>query len=218
MRDCIDERSSNVVMVGLDTTSTDAWDKSICPTVRGLKEREEGVFLFATIGKFLEKKSKFFGIFLDGLVNQDRGNQGSNHCSNKIVVSGFDGKAPIANELGMVLKDEGQVESPSSIGDYRPTNLCNVMYKITSKVLVSRLKPHMNALVSTFQNGFVHGRGAQDKIIMAQELIHTIRTSKCKKIGMAAIKIDMTKAFDRIRWDFLLKLLETLRFRSSGLN
>ncbi|GAA0138572.1 hypothetical protein LIER_00292 [Lithospermum erythrorhizon] len=105
-----------------------------------------------------------------------------------------------------------KVDSPSSIGDYRPISLCNVIYKIASKVLVNRLKPDMNTLVSPFQNGFVHGRGAHDNIIMAQEITHTLKTSKCKETGMAAITIDMSKAFNMIRWDFLLKLVEVLRF------
>ncbi|GAA0150512.1 hypothetical protein LIER_09439 [Lithospermum erythrorhizon] len=92
-----------------------------------------------------------------------------------------------------------KVDSPSSIGDDKPTSLFNVIYIIASKVSVNRLKPHMNTLVSPFQNGFVHGRGAQDNIIMVQEITHTIRISKYKKSGIAASKIDMSKAFDRIR-------------------
>ncbi|GAA0149649.1 hypothetical protein LIER_36963 [Lithospermum erythrorhizon] len=96
------------------------------------------------------------------------------------------------------------------MADYMPISLCNVIYKIASKILVNRLKPHMNSLISPFQNGFVHDRGIQDNIIMVQELTHTIRTSKSKKDGMAVVKIDMSNAFDRIKWDFLLKLLETI--------
>ncbi|GAA0149968.1 hypothetical protein LIER_37035 [Lithospermum erythrorhizon] len=105
-------------------------------------------------------------------------------------------------------------DNPSNMVDYRPISLCNAIYKIASKVLVNRLKPFMNSLVSPFQNGFVHGRGIQDNIIMAQELTHIIRTSKCKKIGLVVIKIDMSKAkaFDRIKWDFLFKLLKTTGF------
>ncbi|GAA0145678.1 hypothetical protein LIER_05818 [Lithospermum erythrorhizon] len=40
------------------------------------------------------------------LVNQDRGNQGSNDCSDKIVESGFYGMVPLINDPGMVLKDD----------------------------------------------------------------------------------------------------------------
>ncbi|GAA0171721.1 hypothetical protein LIER_41207 [Lithospermum erythrorhizon] len=92
-----------------------------------------------------------------------------------------------------------KVDNPFNMADYRPISLCNAIYKIASKVLVNRLKPFMTSLVSPFQNGFVHGRGIQDNVIMTQELTHTIRTLKCKKTGLAAIKIDMSKAFDRVK-------------------
>ncbi|GAA0158520.1 hypothetical protein LIER_38667 [Lithospermum erythrorhizon] len=96
--------------------------------------------------------------------------------------------------------------------DYRPISLCNVIYKIASKVLVNRLKPFMKSLVSPFQNGFVHGRSIQDNVIMAQELTHVIRTSKCKKTGLAEVKIDMSKSFDRVNWNFLFHLLAIIGF------
>ncbi|GAA0146089.1 hypothetical protein LIER_36255 [Lithospermum erythrorhizon] len=105
-----------------------------------------------------------------------------------------------------------KIPHPNSIKDFRPISLCNVIYKIASKVLVNRLKPHLNSLLSPYQNGFIHGIGAQDNILMAQELTHTIQYSKGIKNGLAAIKIDMSKAFDRIKWDFLLAILEKLRF------
>ncbi|GAA0155470.1 hypothetical protein LIER_13188 [Lithospermum erythrorhizon] len=111
-----------------------------------------------------------------------------------------------------------KVDSPSNTAYCRPISLYNAIYKIGSKVLVNRLKLFMNSLVSPFQNGFVHGRGIQDNIIMAQELTHTIRTSKCKKIELATIKIDMSKAFDIIKWDFLIKLLETIGFPGHWIN
>ncbi|GAA0146857.1 hypothetical protein LIER_36395 [Lithospermum erythrorhizon] len=53
-----------------------------------------------------------------------------------------------------------KIKSHSTIGDYRPISLCNVIYKIASKVLVNGLKPHMNSLISRYQNGFLHGCGA----------------------------------------------------------
>ncbi|GAA0167000.1 hypothetical protein LIER_22029 [Lithospermum erythrorhizon] len=83
------------------------------------------------------------------------------------------------------------------MADYRPISLCNVIYKIASNVLVNRVKPFMNSLVSPSQNGFIHG--IQDNVIMAQELTDTIRISKCKKTGLTAIKIDISKTFDRVK-------------------
>ncbi|GAA0169220.1 hypothetical protein LIER_40724 [Lithospermum erythrorhizon] len=92
-----------------------------------------------------------------------------------------------------------KIDNPETLSDYRPINLCNTIYKVAFKTIVNRLKPHLNSLLSPYQNGFVNGRLIQDSTIIAQELTDHIRTSKCKKNGLAAIKIDMSKAFDRVR-------------------
>ncbi|GAA0162204.1 hypothetical protein LIER_18346 [Lithospermum erythrorhizon] len=80
---------------------------------------------------------------------------------------------------------------PKSTNDFRSISLCNASYKIASKVLVNRLKPHLNSFLSPYQNGFILGRGAQDNILMAQEITYTIRHSKSKKNDLVALKIDM---------------------------
>lgn len=48
--------------------------------------------------------------------------------------------------------------------DFRPIGLCNVVYKIISKILVNRLQPIMQELITPFQNGFLKGRSIQDNI------------------------------------------------------
>ncbi|WOL20553.1 hypothetical protein Cni_G29358 [Canna indica] len=39
-------------------------------------------------------------------------------------------------------------EQPKEIKDFRPIDLCNVAYKILSKVLVNRLKPYIKEIIS----------------------------------------------------------------------
>ncbi|GAA0162534.1 hypothetical protein LIER_18607 [Lithospermum erythrorhizon] len=107
-----------------------------------------------------------------------------------------------------------KIPSPKSVNDFRPISFCNTTYKVASKVLVNRLKPHLNSLLSPFQNGFIFGRGAQDNILMAQELSHSISQSKGKRNGMPAIKIDMSKTLDRVNWNFLFCDLSKLDFSS----
>lgn len=79
----------------------------------------------------------------------------------------------------------------------RPVILCNVSYKVTTKVLVNRLHPLLHDLVHPLQGSFILGRGIRDNIILAQEVMHTIHTQR-KGGGLVAIKIDLEKAYDRV--------------------
>lgn len=68
--------------------------------------------------------------------------------------------------------------------------------KVVSKVIVNQLKEHINVLISLFQTGFISGRNIHENIIVAQELIHSLRRMKNKKGGLV-IKVDL--AYDRLK-------------------
>ncbi|KAL9680155.1 hypothetical protein QQ045_018033 [Rhodiola kirilowii] len=51
-----------------------------------------------------------------------------------------------------------------------------------------------------------------DNIIAAQELIHYIRTRSRQKVGFFALKLDISKAYDRVEWDFLEVMMRSLGF------
>ena len=70
--------------------------------------------------------------------------------------------------------------------------------KVVSKVIVGRLKNLMPQLISEVQSSFVPGRHITDNIIVAQEIIHSMRKMKGKR-GFMAIKVDLEKAYDRLR-------------------
>lgn len=64
-----------------------------------------------------------------------------------------------------------KISSPTTFKDFRPIGLCNVVYKILSKVLVNRLQSIMQDLITPFQNGFLKGQSIQDNIFLASELL-----------------------------------------------
>jgi hypothetical protein len=86
-----------------------------------------------------------------------------------------------------------------------------VLYKIVSKVLANRLKQILPEVISQSQSAFVLGRLISDNILIAYELTHYMR-NKRKGKGVAAIKLDMSKAYDRVEWSFLHDMMERLGF------
>ena len=95
---------------------------------------------------------------------------------------------------------------PESLGNYRPISLCNTVYKIVTKILVARIRPFLDKLVSPLQSAFVPGRRSVDIAIVVQEIIHIISNKK-GRVGYMAIKVDLKKAYDKIEWSFIREVL-----------
>ena len=104
--------------------------------------------------------------------------------------------------ISLIPKQKG----PESLSHYRPISLCNTVYKIITKILVHRMKPLMLAPISPCQIAFVAGRHGSDHVIIAQEIIHSLRNQK-RKEGFIVIKIDLEKAYNRLKWYFIRKFL-----------
>lgn len=68
-----------------------------------------------------------------------------------------------------------KIPMPKSISHLRPISCCNYLYKIIAKILVSRLKPFMNHLVTSQQSAFVGGGLIQDDLIIAHEAFHFLK-------------------------------------------
>ena len=71
---------------------------------------------------------------------------------------------------------------------------------------MARLRPYLENLISPFQSAFVPGRKGIDNAIIVQELVHTISKKK-GKVGYMAIKIDLEKAYDKLEWSFIRRML-----------
>jgi hypothetical protein len=104
-----------------------------------------------------------------------------------------------------------KVNNPENLKNFRPISLCNVLYKIVSKVLANRLKLILPEVISEYQSAFVQGRLITDNHIIAYECLHTIRKQRAKK-PFFALKIDMMKVYDRVQWGYLYGCLCKLGF------
>eukprot|EP00253_Pinus_taeda_P017975 PITA_17975 len=92
---------------------------------------------------------------------------------------------------------------------FRPNALCNVVYKIISKVVANRLKPLPPTLVESEQSGYVEGRQILDNIVQAHEVVHSLTNNK--KAGMI-MQLDIAKAYDKLNWTYIRKVLASFGF------
>ncbi|KAL0455247.1 UNVERIFIED_CONTAM: hypothetical protein Slati_0863900 [Sesamum latifolium] len=103
-------------------------------------------------------------------------------------------------------------KNPEHVSQFWPISLCNVIYKIASKVLANRLKPMLDSIISENQSAFIPGRYITDNILIAFEVNHHLRNKRKGKEGVATLKLDMSKAYDRVEWAFLRRVLIKLGF------
>ena len=113
--------------------------------------------------------------------------------NNFLLTGNMNPRLNITN-ICMILK----IERPTRMTELRPISLCNVGYKIISKVLCQRLKSCLPRLISETQSAFVAGRLISDNLLIAQEMLHGLRANKSCQSKFMAIKTDMSKAYDRI--------------------
>ena len=105
-----------------------------------------------------------------------------------------------------------KVECLELISEFRPISLCNVIYKLMSKVLTNELNKLLPLLVSENQSAFQEGKMITDNILMAFETLHYMKHHQSRKTGFMALKLDMSKAYNRVEWSFLKGLLQKLVF------
>lgn len=98
------------------------------------------------------------------------------------------------------------------VTDYRLINICNVVYKLASKTLANRLKKILPSIISETQSAFVHGKLITDNVLVVFEIMHHISQRMSGRLREIALKLDMSKAYDRVEWFCLNKIVEKLGF------
>ncbi|XP_013679777.1 uncharacterized protein LOC106384346 [Brassica napus] len=100
-----------------------------------------------------------------------------------------------------------KIQGAKKVEEYRPIALCNVYYKVISKLLSLRLKPILKEIISENKSAFIHGRAITDNVLITHEVLQYLKTSQAKKQCSMAVKMDMSKAYDRVEWDFIAQVM-----------
>ncbi|CAA7035950.1 unnamed protein product [Microthlaspi erraticum] len=111
-----------------------------------------------------------------------------------------------------------KVPNPKTVAEYRPIALCNVYYKIISKILTRRLQPILPTIISENQTAFVPDRAISDNILITHETLHFLKNSGATKHCAMAVKTDMSKAYERLEWGFIVIVMERMCFHAKWIN
>lgn len=91
-----------------------------------------------------------------------------------------------------------KILNPSNITQFRPINLCNVLYKLIAKVIANRLRTVISKCIDVGQSAFVLRRLIFDNMLLAYEILHTLKHNKTRRKGLMTVKLNMSKAYDRV--------------------
>ena len=96
-----------------------------------------------------------------------------------------------------------KISSLEHAHQYRLISLCNVLYKIYSKVLANCLKKVLLSIITKHQSAFTKDRLIFYNILVAFETLHRLQRYKSGSNCYMTVKLDTSKGYDRMEWPFL---------------
>lgn len=105
-----------------------------------------------------------------------------------------------------------KIDNPTSMKDFRPISLCNVIYKLVSKVLANRLEGVLHNYIAEEQSAFIAARSIMDNVMIASEIIHHMKNKMRGQRGEMALKVDIIKAYDKVEWGYLRAIMIKMGF------
>eukprot|EP00253_Pinus_taeda_P017832 PITA_17832 len=102
-----------------------------------------------------------------------------------------------------------------SFQDFRPISLCNILFKIISKIIAERLKSTLASFITKDQHAFLKGHNNLDAVAITQESLFSMIS---RKTNAAILKIDLQKAYNCLDWELLRCLLAKIGLKSHSIN
>ena len=103
-------------------------------------------------------------------------------------------------------------KDPQAMTNYHPISLSNVVNRMVSKVLANRVKGILPNIISNAQIAFIPDRLITDNTTVAYDMLHRLRNRRQGKVGHMAIKLDISKAYDQVEWEFLWNIMLKMGF------
>ena len=105
-----------------------------------------------------------------------------------------------------------KITKPTKMLQFCPISLCNVSYKLISKVFCHNLKKVLPDRILEIQSTFIAGRQIMDNIMIPQEMFLALRTKPSGRTKRMATKTNMSKAYDRMEWSFIKAVMKKMGF------
>ena len=105
-----------------------------------------------------------------------------------------------------------KVKSPELVTQFCLIALCNILYKLVSKVLANRLKKVLPHIISKSQSAFQSDKVISNNILVAFKTLHHMKMNKTGMVEHMALKLDMSKVYDRLELIFLQRIMEKKGF------
>jgi len=96
--------------------------------------------------------------------------------------------------------------------NYRPISLLNVDYKIISKIMTNRIGKVISILVHPDQTCAIKNRSIFDNAHLLRNVVDYVEQ---KNLKCCFVSLDQEKAFDRVNYDFMFKVLSAYNFGPS---
>ncbi|KAK5775048.1 hypothetical protein PVK06_042915 [Gossypium arboreum] len=79
-------------------------------------------------------------------------------------------------------------------------------------VIANRLRGVIEKCIDGVQSAFVPGHLISDNVLLAYELLHMLKHKRLGKKGFMAVKLDMSKAYDKVEWNFIKEIMLRMGF------
>ncbi|CAI8601293.1 unnamed protein product [Vicia faba] len=88
--------------------------------------------------------------------------------------------------------------------------------KLLTKTIANKIKSILSDIIDEEHNAFAKGRLITDNALVAMECFYWLKKKDKGKKGVMALKLDMSKAYDRLELEFVTNTLATMGFPLLG--